>query len=38
MPLKYPLIPMKLFLNGQFIALSLVAAVASVRFDRLTAD
>lgn len=30
MPLKYPLIPMRMFANGAFMALVGVAAVASV--------
>jgi hypothetical protein len=34
MPLKYPLIPMNLFLNGPFMALVGVASVASVRCIR----
>ncbi|KAF2178609.1 fungal trichothecene efflux pump [Zopfia rhizophila CBS 207.26] len=35
-PLKYPLIPMKLFANGQFMALVGVAAVASMFYYSLT--
>ncbi|KAF2645781.1 siderophore iron transporter [Massarina eburnea CBS 473.64] len=36
MPLKYPLIPMKMFVNGPFMALSTVAAVASMFYYSLT--
>lgn len=36
MPLKYPLIPMKMFVNGPFMALVGVASVGSMFYYSLT--